>query len=50
MYNKFYKNYSSYNTLPGGYHKIFIAIEKVYFPILKIIDRKANFSINGKPY
>jgi hypothetical protein len=48
--NKFYKNYSSYNMLPGGYYKIFIAFEQVYFPILKIIDRKADFVINKKLY
>jgi hypothetical protein len=29
--------------LPEGYHKIFIAFEAIYFPILKIIDRKADF-------
>jgi hypothetical protein len=36
--------------LPGDYHKILIAFEKVYFTILKIIDRKADFGINEKPY
>jgi hypothetical protein len=36
--------------IPGGYHKIFIAIEQVYFPILKITDRQADFGINEKPY
>jgi hypothetical protein len=36
--------------LPGGYHKIFIAFEQVYFPILKIRDRRADFGINEKPY
>jgi hypothetical protein len=36
--------------LLGGYHKIFIAIEQVYFSILKITDRKADFGINEKAY
>jgi hypothetical protein len=36
--------------IPGGYHKILIEIEQVYFPVLKIIDRKADFGINEKPY
>jgi hypothetical protein len=50
LYNKFYKNYNSYNMLPGGYHKIFIVFDQVYFPVLKITDRKADFGINEKPY
>jgi hypothetical protein len=50
LYNKFYKNYSSYKMLPGGYYKIFKAFEQVHFPILKIINRKADFGINEKPY
>jgi hypothetical protein len=29
--------------LLGGYHKIFIAIEQVYFSIPKIADKKADF-------
>jgi hypothetical protein len=33
----------------GGYHKLFIAIEQVHFPKLKITDRKADFDINEKP-
>jgi hypothetical protein len=36
--------------LSGGYPKIFKAFEQVYFPILKIIYRKADFGINEKPY
>jgi hypothetical protein len=36
--------------LPGGYHKIFKAFEQVYFPVLKIIDKKADFGINEKSY
>jgi hypothetical protein len=36
--------------IPGVYHKILIAMEQVYFSILKIIDRKADFGINKKPY
>jgi hypothetical protein len=36
--------------LLGDYHKIFIAIDEVYFPILKISDRKADFGTNEKPY
>jgi hypothetical protein len=36
--------------LPRGYHKISIAFEKVYFPVSKITDSKANFGINDKSY
>jgi hypothetical protein len=36
--------------LPRGYHKMFIAFEQVYFPILKITDGSADFGINEKPY
>jgi hypothetical protein len=36
--------------LPGGYPKIFIAFEQVYFPVSKITDSKADFGINEKSY
>jgi hypothetical protein len=36
--------------LSEGYHKIFIAIEQVYFLVSKIIDRKTDFGIIEKPY
>jgi hypothetical protein len=36
--------------LLGGYHKIFIAFEQVYFSVSKITDDKADFGINRKSY
>jgi hypothetical protein len=50
VHNIFCKNYSSYNMLPGDYHKIFIAFEQVYFPVSKITYSKADFGINEKSY